>query len=74
MADWCAPAPTCRQDTGLLAVDGLVTATLGYDGQGNRVIRCMKGETRLYLEDRFETDTSLNYVRYYHFNGKRGPL
>ena len=41
-----------------------VTATLGYDGQGDRVIRQMADETRLYLEDWFESDIGFNYTCY----------
>jgi len=59
----------------LVGVDGLTDATLSYDGQGQRVVREMGGETRLYLEDWFEADVdddpTLVYMRYYYFGGQR---
>jgi hypothetical protein len=41
----------------LVAVDGLIITTLANDGQGNRVLRQMAGETRLCREDWFDSDT-----------------
>jgi hypothetical protein len=31
----------------------------------------MADETRIYLEDWFETDPEFEYVSYYYFNGQR---
>jgi len=56
----------------LVGVVAPVTATLGYDGQGQRVVRAMANETRLYLGDYFESDTGYtSWVRYYYFGGQR---
>jgi RHS repeat-associated protein len=56
----------------LVAVDGLTDATLSYDGQGQRVVREMSAETRLYLDDYFESDTGYTtWVRHYYFGGQR---